>query len=201
MNTFLKKNNPLLIGITGGIGSGKTIVSKIITAFGYKVFNSDVEAKNIVNHHLIVRNEIINLLGEEVYNINGYNAKKVSEIVFNNPNLLKELNKIVHPRVKESFLNWIKFNKNENILFKESAILIETGAYKELDELILVVSEESLRLKRIENRDHSKDDEIKKRIKAQLTDKEKMRYSNFVIHNNEQKLLIPQIENFLNKFS
>lgn len=189
-----------MIGLTGGIGSGKTIISKIIAAFGFKVFNSDLEAKKIINHNLNVKAEIISLFGEEAYNINGYDSKKVSEKVFSNPNLLKELNKIVHPAVKESFLSWIQSNKSEKILFKESAILIETGLYNELDKLILVVSEESLKLKRIENRDQTNSLEIKKRIKAQLTDKEKMRYCNFVIHNNEQELLIPQIEKILNTF-
>ena len=200
MNIFLKRNNPLLIGLTGGIGSGKTTVSKIFNAFGVKVFNSDIVAKNLLNTNNEIRKEVIELFGD-VYENNLINAKKLASIVFNNSELLNKLNQIIHPRVNKEFINWVKNNNREKLLLKESAILIESGGHKNLDQVILVVSDECNRISRVVKRDNSTKSAVLERINKQLTDEEKIKLSNYIIHNNDKDLLIPQIEDFLNKFN
>jgi len=200
LNIFLKRNNPLLIGLTGGIGSGKTTVSKIFNAFGVKVFNSDSVAKNLLNTNNEIRKEVIELFGD-VYENNLINAKKLASIVFNNSELLNKLNQIIHPRVNKEFINWVKNNNREKLLLKESAILIESGGHKNLDQVILVISDESNRISRVVKRDNSTKSAVLERINKQLTDEEKIKLSNYIIHNNDKDLLIPQIEDFLNKFN
>lgn len=200
MNTSLKRNKPLLIGLTGGIGSGKTTVSKIFNAYGVKVFNSDLIAKNILNTNNEVRLQVVKLFGD-VYNDNGINAKKLAAIVFNDANLLNKLNQIIHPIVNNEFNKWVQNNNQEKILLKEAAILIESGGHEQLDQLILVVADEHERILRVVNRDNTNKEEVLQRIKRQLTDKEKMKFSSFVIYNNDKNLLIPQIENILKEFN
>ena len=200
MSTLSRKNKPnapLLVGLTGGIGSGKSTVAKIFKAKGVKVFNSDVIAKEILNNNYDLKQEIIRLFGD-VYNENGVaNTKEIASKVFSTPELLEELNQIIHPKVNASFNEWISENSNEHILIKEAAILIETEAYKSLDVIVLVVAPEELRVKRVLNRDNTNLDAVKKRIKAQMSDEEKLKHSNYIITNDESGLLIPQVENIL----
>lgn len=200
MNTFLKRNSPLLVGLTGGIGSGKTTVSKIFNAFGVKVFNSDNVAKNLLNTNNEIRKEVIELFGD-VYENNLINAKKLASIVFNNSELLNKLNQVIHPRVNLEFIEWVKNNNQEKLLLKESAILIESGGHNKLDQVILVVSDECNRISRVVKRDNSTKSAVLERINKQLTDKEKIKFSNYIFYNNNKDLLIPQIEDFLNKFN
>ena len=108
------------VGITGGIGSGKSIVSKIIEAMGYPVFNSDEEAKKIVNHHPSVKTDLISLFGEDIYTGDQIDKSRLSTFIFNNPSLREKVNEIIHPRVREAFDT---FAKNSNIVFNEAAIL------------------------------------------------------------------------------
>lgn len=200
MNTFLKRNSPLLVGLTGGIGSGKTTVSKIFNAFGVKVFNSDTVAKNLLNTNNEIRKEVIELFGD-VYENNLINAKKLASIVFNNSELLNKLNQVIHPRVNLEFIEWVKNNNQEKLLLKESAILIESAGHNKLDQVILVVSDECNRISRVVKRDNSTKSAVLERINKQLTDEEKIKFSNYIIYNNDKDLLIPQIEDFLNKFN
>jgi dephospho-CoA kinase len=200
LNTFLKRNSPLLVGLTGGIGSGKTTVSKIFNAFGVKVFNSDNVAKNLLNTNNEIRKEVIELFGD-VYENNLINAKKLASIVFNNSELLNKLNQIIHPRVNLEFIEWVKNNNQEKLLLKESAILIESGGHNKLDQVILVVSDKCNRISRVVKRDNSTKSAVLERINKQLTDEEKIKLSNYIIYNNDKDLLIPQIEDFLNKFN
>ena len=198
MNTSLKRNSPLLIGLTGGIGSGKTTVSKIFNAFGVKVFNSDNVAKMLLNTNKEVRKEVIKLFGD-VYNNDGINSKKLASIVFNNSESLNKLNQIIHPKVNDEFIKWVKENDQEKILLKEAAILIESGGHKNLDEIVLVVSDKQIRIQRVINRDKSAKEDVLQRIKKQLSDEEKIKLSSYIINNNEIDLLIPQVENILKK--
>ncbi|TXB66686.1 dephospho-CoA kinase [Vicingus serpentipes] len=200
MNTFLKRNSPLLVGLTGGIGSGKTTVSKIFNVFGVKVFNSDNVAKNLLNTNNEIRKEVIELFGD-VYENNLINAKKLASIVFNNSELINKLNQVIHPRVNLEFIEWVKNNNQEKLLLKESAILIESGGHNNLDQVILVVSDECNRISRVVKRDNSTKSAVLERINKQLTDEEKIKFSNYIIYNNDKDLLIPQIEDFLNKFN
>jgi dephospho-CoA kinase len=193
LNTSSKENNkPLLVGITGGIGSGKTTVSKIFKALGVPVFNSDNEAKIIVNTNEYVINQIQNVFGD-VYRQGKLDAVKMAELVFKDKNALERLNKIVHPKVAESFKEWVNKNNMSRILLKEAAILIETGAYKELDSIILVITPIEERIKRVVKRDNISGEKVKERIAKQLSDEEKAKHANYVINNKDGQLLMPQV--------
>ena len=190
----------LLVGLTGGIGSGKTTVAKIFKSLGVPIFNSDVEAKQIVNNNKVVINEITKAFGD-VYLQNGLDSKKMAALVFNNPEALQKLNKIVHPQVKIVFDNWVLKHTNQPLLIKEAAILFETEAYKELDQTILVVAPQKMRIKRVMNRDHVSEKLVLKRIKNQLSDEKKRFLAQHVIVNDDKQLLIPQVVNMVNSLT
>lgn len=192
-----KLKKPILVGLTGGIGSGKSTIAKIFQVLGIKVYNSDDEAKNIINTNQEVIVKIKNKFGDSIY-VNGFlDSKQLASVVFNNKEALNELNAIVHPQVKFHFENWVLQNKKEKVLVKEAAILIESGANKGLDKVVLVTAPEELRISRVCNRDKSNEEDIRKRIKTQMTDDEKMPYVDYVIKNNEEEFLLPQVVKIL----
>jgi dephospho-CoA kinase len=182
----------LLIGLTGGIGSGKSTVAKIIKSLGIPVFNSDLEAKIIINSNDDVIKSIINEFGN-VYTSKGLDTKKLAKIVFNDSKALTILNKIVHPEVKLAFDKWVEKHSEEKILVKEAAILFETEAFKELDKTILVIAPQELKIKRVVNRDGVDEIDVRRRMEAQMNDEEKLNLANFIIYNDDQQLLIPQL--------
>ncbi|OFZ02047.1 MAG: dephospho-CoA kinase [Bacteroidetes bacterium RIFCSPLOWO2_12_FULL_31_6] len=196
-----RNNKPLLVGLTGGIGSGKSTVAKIFNALGVKIYNSDVEAKNIVNTDVEVIKLIKQKFGKEIYENGLLNSKKLAQLVFDNKAALEELNAIVHPKVKQHFEHWIQHHTTEKILTKEAAILIESGAYKTLDKIILVTAPEELKIKRVLARDDSNETDIRKKIAAQLSDIEKTKYTDYTIVNNEKDLVIPQVLNIYNELN
>ena len=184
--------NQLIVGLTGGIGAGKSIVSKIFKTLGVSVFNSDDEAKLIVNQDKEVVESIQEIFGD-VYIDGELNTKLLSEKVFKDKKALKTLNEIIHPKVKERFHRWIKEHENEKILIKEAAILIETNGYQELDKTILVIAPVSIRKKRVMRRDGMTSAAFENRIKSQLSDTEKIKAADFIIHNDDEQLIIPQV--------
>lgn len=192
MNTSLKNSKPLLVGLTGGIGSGKTTVAKVFTAMRVPVFNSDDVAKEIVNTDKKVVKAIKDLFGD-VYSNNKLDAKKVAAIVFNDKEALNKLNKIVHPKVAEQFNKWIKENQSASILIKEAAILIESGAYQQMDKIILVTAPNEIKIERVKKRDGISETKVKERMSKQLSDAEKLSYADFKIDNGGGKLVIPQV--------
>lgn len=200
LNTSSKKeiNKPILIGVTGGIGSGKSTIAKIFNQLGVPIFNSDVEAKKIVNTNKEVITAIKKLLGD-VYLNNQLETSKVAKIVFNDKSALQELNNIVHPKVQETFKTWVMKNKSTPLLIKEAAILIETGAYKNLDQLILVIADQDVRRKRVMLRDNLTAKEVIKKMENQLSDNEKIPFADFIIHNNNNDMLIPQVLNVMDR--
>jgi dephospho-CoA kinase len=202
LNTSLKKENnqPILVGITGGIGSGKSTVAKVFQSMGIPVFNSDVIAKDIVNTNEEVVSEIKNLLGD-VYVNDKLNAPKVAEIVFKDKAVLQQLNTIIHPRVQDAFELWVKKNNNERIVMKEAAILVEVGAYKNLDKLVLVISDEQTKVKRVMLRDGVSEEAVKKKMQNQLSDEEKKPFADYVIQNNDSDMIIPQVLNLLEELN
>jgi dephospho-CoA kinase len=182
----------MIVGLTGGIGSGKTIVARLFAIMGAKVFNSDECAKQLYVEPAI-KERVIGLLGTECYlNDDTINKKYISQRIFSNTNLLKELNAIIHPAVAEKFKEFVKKYPNQ-LIIKESALLIETGLYKELDELILVTSPLELRIKRVMQRDGVSEGEVRNRIKSQLSEDEKLKLAGHVIQNNECDFLITQV--------
>ena len=172
----------LKIGLTGGIGSGKTMVSKIFAEKGYKIFNSDEIAKMIIKNDYSVKNSIINFFGTNSYISDDLNSRYISEIIYSDKVKLNYLNSLVHPMVFHQFEKFLKSNLNSKILV-ESAILFESNFYKMLDDNILLISPKADRISRIIKRDNINRIEIEKIMSAQWTDKKKINLATYVIEN------------------
>ena len=172
----------LKIGLTGGIGSGKTKVSKIFAEKGYKIFNSDEIAKMIIKNDYSVKNSIINFFGTNSYIGDDLNSRYISEIIYSDKVKLNYLNSLVHPMVFHQFEKFLKSNLNSKILV-ESAILFESNFYKMLDDNILLISPKADRISRIIKRDNINRSEIEKIMSVQWTDKKKINLATYVIEN------------------
>ena len=172
----------LKIGLTGGIGSGKTKVSKIFAEKGYKIFNSDEIAKMIIKNDYSVKNSIINFFGTNSYIGDDLNSRYISEIIYSDKVKLNYLNSLVHPMVFHQFEKFLKSNLNSKILV-ESAILFETNFYKMLDDNILLISPKVERINRIIKRDNISRSDIEKIMGVQWSDKKKISLATFVIEN------------------
>lgn len=185
-------SQPKLIGLTGGIGSGKSTVAKVFMALGVPVFNSDNVAKDIINND----DGVVKLVSETfgaIYENGLLNKEKLAAIVFNDKSALEKLNKIIHPKVAEYFEKWVSENNNAPLLIKEAAILIETGVYKQLDQLILVSAPEKLRIERVVKRDKTTEQQVLDRIKSQLSEEEKQKVADYIIINNDELMVVPQV--------
>ena len=172
----------LKIGLTGGIGSGKTMVSKIFAEKGYKIFNSDEIAKMIIKNDYSVKNSIINFFGRNSYIGDDLNSRYISEIIYSDKVKLNYLNSLVHPMVFHQFEKFLKSNLNSKILV-ESAILFESNFYKMLDDNILLISPKADRISRIIKRDNINRSEIEKIMSVQWSDKKKISLATYVIEN------------------
>lgn len=182
------------VGITGGIGSGKTIVCQVFELFGVPVYYSDEESKKLLDADAEVKKQIISTFGNAVINEQGnVDRKKLAAIVFADKSKLQLLNGIMHPAVAKHFDEWVKNNSEHKYILKEAAILFESGANKLVDKIITVTAPEELKIKRAMKRDNITEEQVKQRMKNQWTDAEKMKLSDFVIYNDETQLLIPQI--------
>lgn len=184
----------LKIGLTGGIGSGKTTVATIFNSFGVPIYNSDVRAKYIMNSNIELIDSIKKLLGEESYIDGQLNRSYISKKVFTAPSLLQQLNKLVHPKVAKDFNEWCSKYNDEPFVIKEAAILIESKAYLTLDKVIVVNAPKDIRIQRILKRDNSNLDAVKARINNQITEEERNKYSDFVINNGGEASLILQVK-------
>lgn len=184
---------PIEIGITGGIGSGKSYIATIFSHLGVPVYNSDIRAKELVNSSDELKSKIIALLGAEVYKDGVYQSKVVSSKVFNDNKLLTALNNIIHPAVRNDYTFWVSGHIGKHYVLKESALIFELNLHKTLDKVILVTSSTETKLNRIATRDTWRSEkEIKNIISKQLSDIEKVAKSDFVIDNNNA-LVLPQI--------
>lgn len=177
---FLTKK---IIGITGGIGSGKSTVAKFIEERGFPVYNSDFWAKEIVNFDENLKSKIKNLLGEIAYSDGKYDRKFVAAMVFNDENLLRSLNQIIHPAVKNHFENWVS-GQNSEFVFKETALLFELRLNENCYKTILVTADEEIRIRRAMERDGRSREEILAIISRQMPESEKIKLADFVIQNN-----------------
>ena len=185
---------PKLIGITGGIGAGKSTVSTICKHLGFKVYNSDQRAKEIVFEDSTIKKKLISFFGNNIYKNGVLDRKFLSDKIFNDKSSLEQINSIIHPAVKKDFNSWVINNSNEKILFKESALLLESGAYKELDKIILIVSDKNLRVSRVLNRDQNRSKkEIESIIDKQIDEVDAIKYADIVIDNNHKKMLLPSV--------
>ena len=177
----------LKVGITGGIGSGKSTVSRFFSELGVPVYDSDQRAKSLMQHDDSIIIKIKKEFGDDSYLNNILNRSHIAEIVFKNELKLKQLNAIVHPVVRTDFNNWLSQNSNARFVIKEAAIMIESGAYKDLDKLIVVNANREQKIKWIKKRDHLLLEDIENRIQNQLSDKIRNQYADFIIENNSSK--------------
>lgn len=192
---------PKVIGLTGGIGSGKSTLIEFIENLGYSVYISDNESKKLLNSKEIV-NKIQFLFSDHVLVVdNLLDKKKLAEIVFNDPENLKKLNALIHPLVKIDFENWVEMHKNEKLLFKEAAVLFESGAYKGCDYTILITAPLSVRIERVMKRDAITSDKVLERINNQWSDQEKAKLADFIIENVDLTSAKQEILNLINKIS
>lgn len=171
-----------IIGLTGGIGSGKTTIAKFFEAEGIPVYIADLEAKSIMNSDTIQK-EILELFGETVFKNKVLDRAKIAEIVFNDPAMLVKLNSIVHPAVKKHFKEWVRTNEGQDLLLYESAILFESGHFKEFDFIISVVAPLESRIARVLERDGITKEQVMSRVNAQWNDDERVAKSDFIIEN------------------
>lgn len=183
-----------LIGITGGIGSGKSIVCKVFATMEVSIYDADSRAKSLINNDLVLKKSIQNLLGEQSYTPTAeYNRAWVASQVFNNPTLLKQLNSIVHPRVREDSEKWIQQNSNATFLLYEAAIMKAAGDGNHFNKVIVVNAPIDLRIKRVRKRDNRSEQEIRNIIARQISDEERLKIADFVIENDEKIPLLQQI--------
>ena len=186
----------LVIGLTGGIGSGKTTVAKIFQSFGVPVYNSDVEAKKILFSSIAVHHELELAFGKSVFTEGLPDKVKLAQIVFSDKEKLKQLNAIIHPKVAADFETW-KLNQNSYLVVKEAAILIESGAYKSVDKIVVVSAPIDVRVERVMKRDSSQKEDVLKRIQNQLSEEERLSFADFEIKNNNVNSLILQVKKLL----
>ena len=187
-----------IIGLTGGIGSGKTTLAKQIQSLGIPVYIADEEAKKIIDTPEIIK-KIQNEFGELVFDNNHLNKEKLAEIVFKSPEKLTLLNQIIHPAVQSDFANWLLLHQKYSIVFKEAAILFESGSYKDCDKVITVIAPLESRIQRVINRDNNTRKDVLNRIAAQWTDEMKIQKSDFVINNISIDDAIFQLDEILKK--
>jgi len=192
----LKKQSlkPLLIGITGGIGSGKTTVCKIFEFLGIPVYYADDRAKKIMVENPYVIEKIIDEFGADSYFADGkLNRAFIANIVFNDAKKLNVLNNIVHPAVREDGQTWHQSLGNVPYAIKEAALMIESENYQLMDKLVLVTAPEQMRIKRVMLRDSTSKKEVISRMKKQMPELEKIAYANYIIRNDGTKSLIKQV--------
>ena len=201
-----QNSNIVFVGLTGGIGSGKSLISKIIRSFGFPVYDSDVEAKKLMENDFWVKKQLLENFGNEVFINEKLNTNFLAQKVFSDKNSLEKINKIVHSAVFEHFSEWAE-NQLENpkekrkIVFMESAIIFENSLEKYFDKIISVISPQEVRIQRIMQRSDMQRDEIEKRIYNQLPNEILTEKSDFVIINNEKEALLPQIVGILDKIA
>ncbi|HLQ98868.1 MAG TPA: dephospho-CoA kinase [Sphingobacterium sp.] len=182
------------VGITGGIGAGKSYVAKVFKEWGVPFYDADKEAKDLMVNNTEIKNALIQHFGSKVYTEKGLlNRGYLSEIVFQNPEKLKLLNSIVHPVVIKHGEDWAR-RQTKPYSLKEAALLFESGSYQKLDYTILVVAPKELRIKRVQERDKISREAVLQRMDKQMPDEEKRKLADFIINNDGQEPLLPQIE-------
>lgn len=182
----------ITVGITGGIGSGKSTVCEIFKILGVPVFEADKVARNLMNENSVIRLNLVEWFGNEIYSGNQLNRKLLAEHIFNNNSLLNKVNSLVHPIVREEFEKW-KNSQNTVYSVYEAAILFESGFYKLMDFTVLITAPEQIRINRVMKRDNLSPDQVVARIKNQWPDEEKRKLATTVIINDNKNLIIPQI--------
>ena len=183
-----------IIGITGGIGSGKSLICKIFSMMNIPIYDADSRAKYLINNDLFLKNSIKTLLGKNAYLPTGkYNRKWVASQVFNNPDLLKQLNSLVHPCVHKDSHDWVKKYSKSPFLIYEAALMKAVGDNNMFDKVIVVNAPINLRIQRIQVRDKRSEQEIKDIIARQISDEERLKIADYVIENDDKEPVLEQV--------
>ena len=186
--------NQKIIGITGGIGSGKSLICKIFSTMNIPIYDADSRAKYLINRDISLKNSIKNFLGENAYTPTGeYNRAWVASQVFNNPDLLKQLNSIVHPCVHKDSHDWVKNYPKSPFLLYEAALMKAAGDNNMFDKVIVVNAPINLRIKRIQARDKRSEQEIRDIIARQISDGDRLKIADYVIENDDKKPVLEQV--------
>lgn len=189
-----------IVGLTGGIGSGKTTVSKEFQKYSIKVYNSDLRAKFLMNNSIVLKNKLINNFGKEFYINDELNKSYISQIIFNDPISLKLINSMVHPEVFNDFNEW-RQSLSEKFVLYESALIFETGSYKLNDFNILVTCDHDLRVKRIIKRDGIDEEKINSIINNQWDDDKKIPLADYIFFNTSNKENKLKVKNLVTYFN
>ena len=174
----------VIVGLTGGIGSGKTTISKCFESFGIPVYIADDEAKGLMKRSKVIKRKLVLLFGESAYKDGELNRSFLASKIFTDKTLLLKMNAIVHPKVASHFKRWLK-KQDAPYVIKEAAIIFENKLESQYDYIITIVADEDLRIKRVMKRDDASKEKIRSIIKNQLSDAEKIEKSDFVIKNND----------------
>ncbi len=181
-----------IIGLTGGIGSGKSVVAKVFATLGIPVFNADEEAKKIMQESPLIKAKLMEQFGADIYDASGLQKEKLAGIVFNDPFQLQLLNAIVHPITIQAAKDWAA-KQNSPYVIKEAALIFESGSADGLFKVIGVTAPLTIRKHRVMQRDGITKDQVEARMRNQITDTIKMRLCDYVIHNDNHEMVIPQV--------
>lgn len=185
------------IGLTGGIGSGKSFIANILEHMGFPVYYSDSQSKVLTKSNPKIRTGLISLFGENVYVDGELNTQLVATEIFQNEELRQKVNQLIHPIVRKDFDDWAT-NQHSELVFNEAAILFETGAYKNFDANILVCAPIELKIKRVMKRENCSREHVLARMNKQWSDAEKMKLANYCVVNDDQLPVLAQLEEIMN---
>ncbi len=188
----------LKVGLTGGIGSGKTLVCSVLEKLGVAVYYADSEARRLMNNDPGLAAKISTLFGNKAYEGGSLNREYISQRVFKEKELLKRLNELVHPAVRMDFSRWISEQKPATYVVEEAAILFESGSDRNMDLTVGVFAEKELRVRRAMLRDGSTREQVLNRMNSQMSEKEMMERADIVIRNDGKEMILPQIINMHN---
>ncbi|MDD6951249.1 MAG: dephospho-CoA kinase [Parabacteroides sp.] len=186
------------IGITGGIGSGKSVVAQLLSVHRIPVYIADDESKKLTNTSPVIRERLIHLFGPDIYTPEGLNKPALAKAIFGNKDLLLQVNQIIHPEVNKHFLTWSEHQQQHGCAI-ESAILFESGFNKIVDVSLMVYAPLEIRIQRALQRDHSTEEALRKRIESQVSDEDKKLWADYIITNDGKQPLLPQVEKFLSQ--
>ena len=182
----------MVVGVTGGIGSGKSFVCRVFESLGVPVYYADDRAKDLYHENEGLKREVIDLFGPDAYVAGRLNRAHLSDLVFNDSDLLAKLNQLVHPLVKQDFEDWLAKQSSAYVI-KEAAILIESGAYKEVDQIVVIDAPEDVRIARVMHRDGVEEEKVRERISKQFSSEKRNEYANYLIINDGRNPVIPQV--------
>lgn len=181
------------VGLTGGIGSGKTTVCTVFEHLGIPVYRADIHARMLSDVDDDIRKSLTGLFGVNIYSESGLNRKKISELIFVNRNLLQKVNEIIHPKVLNHFNLWLNDYPEIKYIIHEAAILFESGMNHLFDKIITVTAPEDIRINRITKREGVNEDHVKNIIKNQWPESRKKSFSDYIVMNDQKRLILPQI--------